>query len=282
MHALASTHEVIKIPFAPWSTLEYLGLSRTYHRVPLSTAWVPQKYPRVRACGLRWSSVGRLCGRRQELESRDRQRGMGCAIFAHVRDRRRLWRHLRHRRLLPASLLQRRVGEHRRRCGPDSRGYSAVLGVTHGYSGVPSRYSRGTLGVLKGYPRGTQGFPRGTQGVPSGYLGFPRGTQGVPSGYSGVPSRYSRGTLGVLSVYANRCAHSCRSVARVAAGKNWNLVIARAPWAARFGHTTVIDATGAIYVIGGRGDTGTYLSDVWASTDGGAGPDSPGFLVGTQ
>ncbi len=42
-----------------------------------------------------------------------------------------------------------------------------------------------------------------------------------------------------------------------------------APWAARFGHTTVIDAAGAIYVIGGRGGN-TYFADVWASTDGGA------------
>jgi hypothetical protein len=31
----------------------------------------------------------------------------------------------------------------------------------------------------------------------------------------------------------------------------------------------VIDAAGAIYVIGGLGDGG-YLQDVWVSTDGGA------------
>jgi hypothetical protein len=31
----------------------------------------------------------------------------------------------------------------------------------------------------------------------------------------------------------------------------------------------VVDAAGAIYVIGGQG-TGTFLNDVWASTDGGA------------
>ena len=46
-----------------------------------------------------------------------------------------------------------------------------------------------------------------------------------------------------------------------------------APWAARFGHTTVVDAAGAIYVIGGYGN-GTFYSDVWVSTDGGARPDS--------
>ena len=41
-----------------------------------------------------------------------------------------------------------------------------------------------------------------------------------------------------------------------------------APWAARYRHTSVVDAAGAIYVIGGFG--GTYYNDVWASTDGGA------------
>ncbi len=34
-------------------------------------------------------------------------------------------------------------------------------------------------------------------------------------------------------------------------------------------------AAGAIYVLGGDGD-GTYYRDVWASTDGGARPDSVG------
>jgi hypothetical protein len=38
----------------------------------------------------------------------------------------------------------------------------------------------------------------------------------------------------------------------------------------------VVDAAGAIYVIGGwNGDTGTF-NDVWASTDGGARLDSVG------
>jgi hypothetical protein len=43
----------------------------------------------------------------------------------------------------------------------------------------------------------------------------------------------------------------------------------------------VIDAAGAIYVIGGGngGSTGT-LHDVWASTDGGARPDSVGGWSG--
>ena len=44
---------------------------------------------------------------------------------------------------------------------------------------------------------------------------------------------------------------------------------ASAPWAARYGHTSVVDAAGAIYVIGGYGTD--YLNDVWVSTVGGAG-----------
>jgi hypothetical protein len=48
-----------------------------------------------------------------------------------------------------------------------------------------------------------------------------------------------------------------------------------APWAGRHGHTSVIDAAGAIYVIGGTNDT-TYFNDVLVSTDGGALPNSAG------
>jgi hypothetical protein len=36
----------------------------------------------------------------------------------------------------------------------------------------------------------------------------------------------------------------------------------------------VVDAAGAIYVIGGQGSGNTYYNDVWVSTDGGARPDS--------
>ena len=50
----------------------------------------------------------------------------------------------------------------------------------------------------------------------------------------------------------------------------WTCRTANAPWAARWYHTTVIDAAGAIYVIGGGGQFGRFLQDVWASTDGGA------------
>ncbi len=53
-----------------------------------------------------------------------------------------------------------------------------------------------------------------------------------------------------------------------------------APWAARDGHTSVVDAAGAIYVIGGFGGVARYYKDVWASTDGGARPDRVGGWVG--
>ena len=54
----------------------------------------------------------------------------------------------------------------------------------------------------------------------------------------------------------------------LAAGATWTSRTLSAPWADRSGHTSVVDAAGAIYVIGG----GTF-QDVWVSTDGGAWPD---------
>ncbi len=54
-----------------------------------------------------------------------------------------------------------------------------------------------------------------------------------------------------------------------AAGVTWTCRTTSAGWAGRSGHTSVIDAAGTIYVIGGSlGDT--YYHDVWVSTDGGA------------
>ncbi len=48
----------------------------------------------------------------------------------------------------------------------------------------------------------------------------------------------------------------------------------------------MIDAAGAIYVIGGYSGTSPYYhyyySDVWASTDGGARPDSGVVVAGTR
>ena len=54
----------------------------------------------------------------------------------------------------------------------------------------------------------------------------------------------------------------------------WRCRTLHAPWAGRYGHTTVIDAAGAIYVIGGLGFNGTFFHDVLVSTDGGARLDS--------
>jgi hypothetical protein len=54
-----------------------------------------------------------------------------------------------------------------------------------------------------------------------------------------------------------------------AAGVSWTSRTTSAPWAARYLRTSVIDAAGAIYVIGGSSGT-TYYKDVWVSTDGGA------------
>jgi hypothetical protein len=94
----------------------------------------------------------------------------------------------------------------------------------------------------------------------------------------------SRGTAGTGDIYSAACdagGRTCaclrlchRPVSRaLAAGVTWTLVIASAPWAARGDHTSVIDAAGAIYVIGGGRFLGDH-DDVWASTDGGSRPDS--------
>ncbi len=63
-----------------------------------------------------------------------------------------------------------------------------------------------------------------------------------------------------------------RVICASAAGITWTSRTLAAQWAGRYGHTSVIDAAGAIYVIGGSFYDGTYeySKDVWASTDGGA------------
>jgi hypothetical protein len=66
------------------------------------------------------------------------------------------------------------------------------------------------------------------------------------------------------------CVRCHRPVSRAfAAGASFTTRTFTAPWAARYEHTSVIDAAGAIYVIGGYDDTTRY-KDVWVSTDGGA------------
>jgi hypothetical protein len=73
-------------------------------------------------------------------------------------------------------------------------------------------------------------------------------------------ARYGRARL--------RSARPAGCRARSAAGVTWTCRTASAPWAGRTDHTSVIDAAGAIYVLGGQGSTDYH--DVWASTDGGA------------
>jgi hypothetical protein len=68
----------------------------------------------------------------------------------------------------------------------------------------------------------------------------------------------------------------CR--ARSAAGVTWTSRTTSAGWAGRLRHTSVVDAAGAIYVIGGTSNT--VYKDVWVSTDGGARPYSVGGVVG--
>ncbi len=65
-----------------------------------------------------------------------------------------------------------------------------------------------------------------------------------------------------------------------AAGVTWTCRTAKAEWTARAWHTSVVDAAGAIYVIGGWASNPDYLNDVYASTDGGARPDSVGGWSG--
>jgi hypothetical protein len=94
-----------------------------------------------------------------------------------------------------------------------------------------------------------------------------------------APSHCTAGTCGINS---SACAGVLRPRARgcgrchrpgLFAGITWTSRTLKAGWAARYGHTSVIDAAGAIYVLGGSGGS-TYFQDVWASTDGGARPDA--------
>jgi hypothetical protein len=96
--------------------------------------------------------------------------------------------------------------------------------------------------------------------------------------------RGSIGVLGSTHVAAARAwlrsVPSAELVRALAAGVNWTSRTAKAGWAGRNGHTSVVDAAGAIYVIGGTRSGDTYYADVWASTDGGARPDSVRGVVG--
>jgi hypothetical protein len=96
-----------------------------------------------------------------------------------------------------------------------------------------------------------------------------------------APSHRTAATCGINSservggrarVVAVRC-HRPGSRAS-AAGVTWTSRTDKAVWAGRRFHTSVVDAAGAIYVIGGwnGGGISGFFQDVWASTDGGARP----------
>ncbi len=151
------------------------------------------------------------------------------------------------------------------------RGY---YGVLLGNYGDTNRYYRGTTGVTMGVLKGILGYSRGTRWgtrrVPTGYI---RGNR-VLSGYTATWNIY-RSAFDARAA-PRACLRSVRSAgcrARSAAGASWTSRTTSAQWARRAIHTSVIDAAGAIYVIGGEsviGSTGYYYRDVWASTDGGA------------
>jgi hypothetical protein len=162
-------------------------------------------------------SFAHLC-RRRDLDLPHHRRSVGCPNWAHERDRRRR-RHLRHRRLRrQRHLPQRRLGEHQRRCGRDSRrGYSTGTRWYSRYSGVAARvprdYLRGTPMVLPGYcthargrnPRGALAHSKGTLrgticrgGLGAYYTaGHSMGSSAHSRGFKAVLRGYSRGTQGV-------------------------------------------------------------------------------------
>ncbi len=88
---------------------------------------------------------------------------------------------------------------------------------------------------------------------------------------------HSCGTAATGGIYSSAATDTCAFAFALvigrppicAAGATWTSRTPSAPWAARSGHTTVMDAAGAIYVIGGFSGT-TFYNDVWVSTDGGA------------
>ncbi len=150
------------------------------------------------------------------------------------------------------------------------RGTTCYYGGTMGDLGI--------RGVLEGYSRGTLGYAarvpverrRRTVFIarPAAARGRPRGRSCVRVGLAVLIRRPRvRGCGSVRS--AGLCVLA--GIARIRpAGATWTGRATGAPWAARYGHTSVIDAAGAIYVIGGQGGGSTLYRDVWVSINGGA------------
>jgi hypothetical protein len=142
-------------------------------------------------------------------------------------------------------------------------------------------YSIGTQVVLTGCSREYSGSTTGIKGTQAAGKWYSDGvgTSRGPEVYSLVPRGYTETRTHActhLHTHAHTYAHmhtmpvlradiwSC-----ILAAATWTSRTLKAPWDARYGHTSVIDAAGAIYVIGGR-DGVNFFSDVWVSTDGGA------------
>jgi hypothetical protein len=90
------------------------------------------------------------------------------------------------------------------------------------------------------------------------------------AGVAGCSLYSSAGGAGGRACVVAVGAIGFRCRARSAAGITFSNRTSSAPWGARYGHTSVVDAAGAIYVIGGGSGSTTRLKDVWASTAGGA------------
>jgi hypothetical protein len=167
-------------------------------------------------------------------------------------------------------------------CGALDGLYSALqgaqggpMGGAQGYARALRRYSWRSLGVLKRF----YGVRWGTQGDSEVALrarvcvcvlvrvranGGRTGTRVIPRRPAVFIARPVTGGRTRVRMRWSSVVRPC------AAGATWTLVIANAPWGGRAYHTTVIDAAGAIYVIGGLSGVSTVYKDVWMSTDGGA------------
>jgi hypothetical protein len=92
----------------------------------------------------------------------------------------------------------------------------------------------------------------------------------VSLSWHGGGRRYSMGLPGTRGRPRVRVFVCAIGSCALAAGVTWTSRTASAPWVSRIYLTSVIDAAGAIYVLGGYSSTYLYLNDVWVSTDGGA------------
>ena len=142
-----------------------------------------------------------------------------------------------------------------------------AYGVLHGALGVFRGSCLGTSGLLEGYSDGASGILHARKRAK--LEGRASALEGDSVG--GTGTRCTAATGGIYSSAATDTCAFALVIGRspiCAAGVTWTSRTTSAQWAARYGHTSVIDAAGAIYVIGGF--SGTYLQDVWVSTNGGA------------